>query len=312
MFRSMHQRFSLVFTTAVILQMFIIQVSKASNQAYYPLNEVQNEKVSRKKHPSSGPQIELITERCQLRPEIREKAVRGIEFLYNFYSDQLDYRFSKDVVVRIRIFGDSESYRNYIDTLYPTIPKNWIAVYLSSVNEILVSMEPDEKAFFQNIFHETSHLLLSNRVKSAPNWFNEGLAEYFEFMEVTDEGVIVRPQVVKDRRLKKWIHNRNCPELFNSFGISNRDWNIADGNSESDEPRTIAWSVVYFLMSSGQGKEFIKDLIPFLAKYPSDAKASVRAIETYYPGGRRQFEKEWKQWGVQQRKEHLLNIQPEE
>ncbi len=306
----MHQRLSLVITTAAILQTFTVQVTQASTPIINPLNGVSHEEVLRKKHPSSGPQIELITEKCQLKPETREKVEKGIAFLYNFYSSQLDYRFSREVVVRIRIFGDNHSYRNYIDTLYPTIPKNWIGVYLSSVNEILVSMEPDEKAFFQNIFHETSHLLLSNRVKSAPNWFNEGLAEYFEYMEVTDEGVVVKPQVVKDRRTKKWITGRICPNIFNSFGITNRDWNIADGNSESDEPRTMAWSVTYFLMSSDKGKEFVKDLIPYLSKYPHDAKASVKAIETYYAGGRRQFEKDWKQWVLQPRKDHVLTIQP--
>jgi hypothetical protein len=36
----------------------------------------------------------------------------------------------------------------------------------------------------------------------------------------------------------------------------------------------------------------------------------LRAIETYYPGGRRQFEKDWKNWVSQPRKEHHITVPP--
>lgn len=267
-----------------------------------------NSCASEKKRRIYEPNIELTLHDCELSLATREKVTRGIQFLYNFYATRLDYHFSREVVVKIRIFGTTDLYRQYLDTNYPLIPKNWVGVYLSSVNEILVSMEPDEKSLFQNIFHETSHLLLSSRIKNCPNWINEGLAEYFEYMEVTNNGVVVKPQQVKDRRTKRWLISKNTPDIFSTFGWSNRDWNTADGNSESDEPRTIAWSVTSFLMSSEKGVDFLHNLMPYLTRYPGDPKASLRAIDTYYAGGRRQFEKDWRNWTSQPRKEHHISL----
>jgi hypothetical protein len=264
------------------------------------------------KHRGYSPNIELIPQSCQLDEQTHQNIVKGIQFLYDFYSDQLDYKFPRDLVVKIRIFGSAQSYREYIDVMYPSIPKTWIGVYLSGTNEILVSMDQDRNAFYKNVFHETSHLLLSSRVKSCPNWLNEGLAEYFEYMQVGEDGsVSVRPQLVKDKRTKKWLASQEVHSLFESFSVTNRDWNIADGNSECDEPRTIAWSVTYFLMSSPKGQTFVKDLLPYLAKYPGDKYATIRAIDTFYAGGSKQFEKDWFEWVPQPRNEHMLIMQPQ-
>ncbi len=301
------------FHQSLVASMLLTQVPVSANEVFSPsLAPAPSAKSSEvlKKRRTYEPQIELILQDCELSHATREKVNKGIRFLYNFYANRLDYNFNREVVVKIRIFGSADSYRNYLDAHYPLIPKNWVGVYLSSVNEILVSLEPDEKSFYQNIFHETSHLLLSSRIKNCPNWVNEGLAEYFEYMEVTDAGVVVRPQLVKDRRTKRWLTGKTLPDVFSSFGWSNRDWNTADGNSESDEPRTIAWSVASFLMSSDKGVAFLQNLIPYLAKYPGDSKASLRAIDSYYPGGRRQFEKDWKHWVSQPRKEQHITAPP--
>ncbi len=295
----------------MVVFMMLSQLTVYAKEVSFPASapdHLTSAKPAEKKRRIYEPNIELILHDAEISPATREKITRGIQFLYGFYATRLDYHFTRGVVVKIRIFGTTDLYRKYLDTNYPLIPKNWVGVYLSSVNEILVSMEPDEQSLFQNIFHETSHLLLSSRIKNCPNWINEGLAEYFEYMEVTNTGVLVKPQLVKDRRTKRWLTSRNTPDIFSTFGWSNRDWNTADGNSESDEPRTIAWSVTSFLMSSEKGLNFLQNLIPYLTRYPGDPKASLRAIDTYYAGGRRQFEKDWRNWTIQSRKDHQLSL----
>lgn len=267
----------------------------ASPAGFYP--NADNGKVTEHtaKKPST-PMVELVPHGCNLDPVTQSKIYRGIQFQYDFYTQHLGYQFSKNLVVRIRIFKDADAYRAFIDANYPHIPKTWIGVYLSGVNEILVSQEKDEDAFYKNIFHETSHLLLTDKVKNCPNWLNEGLAEYFEFMDVDGEEVSINPQAIKDNRIKNWLHNHRLPDLLSSISMTNKEWNFNDNISESDEPRTLGWSVAYFLMSNTQGRECIKDLLTFLSKNTHDTYASIKALNEHYPGGSKKLVEDWQKW----------------
>lgn len=270
------------------------------------------EKIQIKDKKPDSPTVELLTHECKLDPLMQSKIYRGIQFQYEFYAKYLGYDFSKDLVVRIRIFRDADTYRSYIDVNYPHIPKTWIGVYLSGVNEILVSLEKDEDAFYKNIFHETSHLLLTDKVKNCPNWLNEGLAEYFEFMNIENEEVVIPPQAVKDSRIKNWLNNQRMPDLLSSISMTNKEWNFNDNVSESDEPRTLGWSVAYFMMSSQQGKECIKNLLIHLAKNSRDTQASIDAINESYPGGSKKLVDDWKQWIPQDHFKHEYLVTPQE
>jgi Protein of unknown function (DUF1570) len=264
----------------------------SSNSSYFPIRKDQ------------GPAVELLTHDCVLNPLMQDKIHRGIQFLHSFYAQYLDYNFTENLAVRIHIFKDADAYRQYIEQTHPHIPKTWIGVYLSGTNEILVSLEKDETAFYRNVFHETSHLLLTDKVKNCPNWINEGLAEYFEYMEVQGEEVFVHPQMAKDDRTKNWHGQGSLPDLLASVSMTNKEWNFNDNLSDSDQPRTLGWSVSYFLMSDAKGKAFIGRLLGYLAQYPNDPQASLRAMNEHYPGGSRKLMQEWQAWIVQKRATH--------
>jgi len=60
----------------------------------------------------------------------------------------------------------------------------------ADVNYIALSTERgrhDEDSVFNIIFHEYTHLLVSNTFKNVPLWFNEGLAEYYSTFNITDD-----------------------------------------------------------------------------------------------------------------------------
>lgn len=251
------------------------------------------------------PVVELLTHDCVLDPLMQDKMHRGIQFMHNFYAQYLNYDFSDNLTVRIHIFKDANAYRQYIDATYPHIPKTWIGVYLSGTNEILVSLESDKDAFYRNVFHETSHLLLTDKVKNCPNWINEGLAEYFEYLDVDGNGVCVHPQAIKDNRTKIWRARNEMPDLLASVSMTNKEWNFNDNLSDSDQPRTLGWSVAYFLMSDAKGKAFIGQMLGYLARYPNDPKASLRAMDEYYPGGSQKLIREWQEWIGQKHTKHI-------
>ena len=300
----MHKKFyGQVLTFACIA--FSLGASPAKYPAQLPLRANPVHPVHLPVKKNQVPVVELLAHDCVLDPLMQDKMHRGIQFLHNFYAQYLDYDFSDNLTVRIHIFKNADAYRQYIDVTYPHIPKTWIGVYLSGTNEILVSLEDDEEAFYRNVFHETSHLLLTDKVKNCPNWINEGLAEYFEYMDVEGNGVYVHPQTVKDNRTKNWHGKGAMPDLLASVSMTNKEWNFNDNLSDSDEPRTLGWSVAYFLMSDTKGKVFIGRLLGYLSRYPNDPQASLRAMNEYYPGGSHKLMREWREWIAQKHEKHV-------
>jgi hypothetical protein len=175
------------------------------------------------------------------------------------------------------------------------------------MREAVVWKNKNEDQFLSTLFHETNHLLLRSNAENCPKWINEGLSEYFENMDVSGKEVQIKPQLVKDEKIKKWLASNKMPDLESYLGKYNEEWDKE--NNLSDQPRALAWSMVYYLMSDAKGQSFIKDCLHYFYKKQPDKLASVRAIDTYYPGQHTKFEKDWQTWIPAERQNQVLVIE---
>lgn len=253
------------------------------------------------------PPIEVIAEDFQLDAESNVKIRRGVNFLYNFYETKFAYQFPPSLVVKIRVFEDINAYKKYIRKASPSTTGSNIGLYIHSLKEAVVWKNKNEDQFLSTLFHETSHLLLRSNAENCPKWINEGLSEYFENMDVSGKEVQIKPQIIKDEKTKKWLETGKMPELQAYLGKYNEEWDKE--NNLSDQPRALAWSMVYFLMSNNEGQAFIKDCLHYFYKKQSDKLASVRAIDIYYPGQHSKFEKDWKNWIPTEKQNQVLVIE---
>jgi hypothetical protein len=258
-------------------------------------------------YKSLEPRIEVIAEDFKLDTESSTKIKKGVNFLYNFYETKFAYEFSPSLVVRIRVFEDINAYKKYIRKASPGTTGSNIGLYIHSMKEAVVWKNKNEDQFLSTLFHETSHLLLRSNAENCPKWINEGLSEYFENMDVSGKEVQIKPQLVKDEKVKKWLSSEKMPDLQSYLAKYNEEWDKE--NNLSDQPRALAWSMVYFLMSDAKGQMFIKDCLHYFYKKQPDKFASVRAIDSYYPGQRQKFEKDWKSWIPTERQNQVLVIE---
>jgi hypothetical protein len=144
------------------------------------------------------PAVEIIYQDCKKNEKDHEKILKGVNFLYNFYETKFAYSFSPELVVKIRIFENYEAYKKYIRKVSPSTTGSNVGLYIHKLREAIVWKNKDENSFFNTVFHETSHLLLRSSIDNCPKWINEGLSEYFEYMDVSQDEVQIRPQLVKD------------------------------------------------------------------------------------------------------------------
>lgn len=304
LFRKRYSVFVIVFSILCLLRTSSAHIS----QPDFRTNIVAANDFSKKAATDDiqNPTIEIIYQDCASDKKTHEKITKGVNFLYTFYQTKFDYNFSPELVVKIRIFESFDAYKKYIRKASPATTGSNVGLYIHRLREAIVWKNKDEDAFLSTVFHEASHLLLRSSVEICPKWINEGLSEYFEFLDVSKGDIQIKPQMVKDEKIKKWLSTQKMPDLYAYLTKYNEDWDKE--NNLSDEPRVLAWSLVYFLMSDQNGQVFIKDCLQYFSRKQIDKYASVRALDAYYPGKHPQFEKNWLTWIPEQRTSQVLII----
>ncbi|HEU4835033.1 MAG TPA: tetratricopeptide repeat protein [Pyrinomonadaceae bacterium] len=104
--------------------------------------------------------------------------------------------FNTPVPTTVVVFKSKDSYE-------PFMPRANTVGYFQpgpDVNYITLTTEVRAQDPFSVIFHEYTHLLIENSFKDVPLWFNEGLAEYYSTVKISDDqkvaiGTAIGPHV---------------------------------------------------------------------------------------------------------------------
>lgn len=263
------------------------------------------------------PRVEIIQPDSSVSPEVHDYLVRGIGFMYKFYITRFGYAFPQDLTVKIRVYRNLDDYKAYTSQVASSPIASHIGLYIHRLQEIVVWQGPDTVRFTKTVFHETSHLLLRSQTHYCPRWLNEGLSEYFEELDLTGAVPVVRAQSAKDKRMKKRLPEGKVPELALYLTQTNRQWSREDNHS--DAPRTLAWSLVYYLMDSPKGQQVIKDMLDYYRTQPVDTAQSLRVVNTFAeldsfatPQAETavSFESNWREWVAQERQQQPIIAQP--
>lgn len=261
------------------------------------------------------PAIRFITRGPALKAATKKYLTRGIHFMYKFYITQFGYAFPEDLTVVIRVFGDNRAYKAYTSHVTTSPISSHVGLYIYDTQEIVVWKGANTALFKQIVFHEVSHLLLRSRSRFCPRWLSEGLSEYFEGLDLSAAVPVVHPQRRKDKRLKQLLKAGKLPALGAYLARTDQQWSQRDNTSPM--PRTLAWSLVYFLMDSEQGRRRLREWLAYYQRRP-DAPARLVSLVNILPGPGSvappgpemvlKLEKRWHWWLVQPKNRHLLEM----
>ena len=124
------------------------------------------------------------------------------------------------------------------------------------VNYITLSRGNAQHDPFEMIFHESVHLLVNNKVRASPSWFNEGLAEYFSTLHFLpekspgDKRVAFGKPIV--RHLIKLRESKLLPlQTLFTVDQSSPYYNERDKGSMF---YAQSWALIHYLTHSGSGE----------------------------------------------------------
>lgn len=181
--------------------------------------------------------------------------------------------------VKVRLWPTTTAYRDYQAEISKTSTSSK-GFYSGSKRELVVNGE--KRDYRQTLAHEAQHLLLRVHKARPKPWLSEGLAEYFETLEVqSDHRAVSRAQPDRVERLLAFVTAGQLPALPAFFDESKADWR----QREQQTPyvnQDSAWALVYFLMQEPRGREALLAVLT-ATENKAETRAASQLVDEVYP-----------------------------
>lgn len=213
----------------------------------------------------------------KLDDDVKKQIVLLAEYEAQIYNGLFDTRRNDSLLITINVYKKFSDYKkSSLNTGGKLISST--GFYSPYLRQVFVYRHDD---FMRTLVHEMSHCFMHyNMGPMVPRWLNEGVAVFFESMEVKYNEVTVAVQSGRLSAVRKYIAGGefDLAGFFQSPGSSWLD------KSKLDYLYNVSYSVFFFLMKSNPAaaRKLIREL--------SKERDSVRAIETLPYGGIAQFE----------------------
>ncbi len=190
-------------------------------------------------------------------PQLRAVAIQLERFRHIFTKQFENAELNSPVPTTVIVFKSSDSFGPY----KPVVNGRRVeaAGYFRSgddVNYVTLSLGHVGHDPFELIFHESVHLLVNNKVRASPQWFNEGLAEYFSTLHFLEEKTPGEKRVAFGRpivrHLTKLRENKLLPlQTLFSVDQSSPYYNERD---KSNMFYAQSWALIHYLTHGRSGE----------------------------------------------------------
>ncbi|MEZ5525051.1 MAG: DUF1570 domain-containing protein [Pseudomonadales bacterium] len=235
--------------------------------------------------------LKIVEDTESLPAFTRDKVNAEVRQVYRILSRDLDIEHLRKVFLNVRIIGTQADFQNYRQQKAPRLRTD-SGFYTSENNEAVVFQGNNPEAMRAVIRHEATHVIMAGLYGATPSWFNEGLAEYFEQLEVSGQARKVGPVDYHWQHLQQRLDRGELMALRDYINLPPQRWyagNLRDNYG-------MAWSLVYYLMSEPKGKAFLQTMMNDMAENYCWSSPGSDYFDEHYPGGFAAFEAGWKGW----------------
>jgi tetratricopeptide (TPR) repeat protein len=212
--------------------------------------------------------------------ELREVALSLEQFRDAFTRIFADVNFKEPVQTVVVVFQNESAYKPF-KPLYQGRPTDVSGYFQPStdLNYITLSIERSGANSYRTIFHEYVHLFVENNLRGGPLSFNEGLAEYYSTVEITDGGrkvTLGKPNESHARLLREG-HWLPLETLFKA------DHHSAYYNERHQQTLFYAqsWALIHYLMTASDSQQLLqlRQFLELLAEGVPLADSFQRAFQ---------------------------------
>lgn len=169
--------------------------------------------------------------------------------------------------VTVVVFGSRKQFQPY------RIIESAVAYHHQSVGrDFIVLGEPGDAAL-PMAGHEYTHVVARRRGLSLPAWLNEGMAELFSTVDLSDGKAVVGGFIPRRRRallVQRWIP-------LQEIVAANSDSNLCTGEETASAFYNESWALVHMLAMSPEYRSGFRQLLGSIAGGASSPDAILRA-----------------------------------
>jgi hypothetical protein len=220
------------------------------------------------------------TDHYHVRSDISQalcyRAAQLLERFYVKYNAHLKRVSGAKKRFRVQLFAGEAGYHEFCADILGTKPEHTAGVYIPLLKQLMIWNLPNSDEMLHTVVHEGFHQYLDQVAPTAPVWFNEGMAEYYESSRLVDgqwqDGLVNPEHAALLRRgvalpLAQFV--RLTPAEF--YG------------EEIQRNYAQAWAFVHFLQESGKGRtdvlaRFLRELSAGVVAGPAIDKVFAAAM----------------------------------
>lgn len=237
--------------------------------------------------------IRLQREEFSLSTAGRERMEAGLRQVLASYRDTLGLDVNREVEVNLHLLADQASFAAWFRQRHDIDPSSYAGVFFPETGEVGVWNYGPEEQVVETILHEGSHVILAQLTSRAPSWVHEGLAQYFQTLQPDGDRLRVSPLQPAARLIREWVANGELITLRRYLSIPEKQWRELAHNRHA-VPYTVAWGLVYFLMSKPAGEQALRRILHELDK--ADRPPTLERLAEIYPGGITRLEYDFFKW----------------
>jgi len=221
-------------------------------------------------------------------PLVRADIEVGMTKIFHVLSEFLALEQLRKVTARIQLHAQSSTFNALYARTEPNAAGSVQGFYNSRTNMAVVLYDEVESRTMNTAIHEATHIINAGLLGRTPRWFNEGLAEYFERIEVRGSAGIVPVAPEWLRELSRSSARLRLPRLL---GATQDDWHGQGRHAHYAN----SWALMHFLLEP-QHRPLAEKLLRELARDRCDEIDSIAFFEQHYPGGVNRLEGELHAW----------------
>ena len=164
--------------------------------------------------------------------------------------------------------------------------------YSMADRTIHVRLQDQKEANFEILRHEITHALIHERIGSLPTALNEGMAGYFERLEVSGLGGRVEIHESTASLRSAAVGGDGHEELVDLLARDGMLFYAA-----GREQRYLrAYALIAVLMGNPDGRQALGAVLSAQRSAPCRPIASERLLDEHYPGGLVKLARDWAGW----------------
>lgn len=225
---------------------------------------------------------------------LHQHTLAAIRHIYQRYRTDFGLDLRGTAEVNLYLFERQDHFLQWMEERVGSSNPGYAGVFIPATNEVAVWRWGKDPEVAETILHESSHVLLYQLSPASPVWLHEGLAQYFQKLDIEPDGrlkVSALPEA--QARIRHWLDEGELITLRQYLSLDDSEWRRL-AHELNAIPYTVAWATTAFLMSRPVGRSTLRQLLQELEK--TDRRPTLQRIDQIYPGGLTRLEYDFFRW----------------